>query len=147
MSKAVDFAVRGLGLAATAFFGYKGVELLTDFPEPCQLMLEQARAHPAVEERVGKPLHRSMLWSGRVTDKRASVQIPVYGEKGSATLVGRAVRTHTDSAASSWAVLCLEIEHPGMVPPPLSLMPEVPQASAEEMAKHAAFHQTMRRDR
>lgn len=146
MAKAVDFAVRGLGLAATAFFGYKGVELLVDFPEPCRLMFEQARAHPAVEERVGTPLRRSMLWSGRVTDKRASVQIPVYGDKGSATLVGRAVCTPTGGGASSWAVLCLEIEHPGMQPPPLSLMPEVPQASPEEMAKHAAFHQLMRRD-
>jgi hypothetical protein len=141
----VDMAVRAVGLGASAFFGFKAIELLVEFPEPCQLMLEQARAHPAVEERLGLPLHRSWLWSGRVTEKRASVQIPVWGERGSATLVGRAVCTPVSESSTRWDVLMLELESPGMDPPPVSLMPEVPQASPEEMAKHAAFHAAMRR--
>ncbi|KAG8470921.1 hypothetical protein KFE25_009342 [Diacronema lutheri] len=143
---------RGVGLTAAAFCGYKAVELLLDFPEPCRLMLEQAREHPLVAERVGSEVRRSFFWTGRVTDKRAAVQIPVWGERGRATLVGRAVcspregsSTASGSVARAWDVLCLEIESPGQNPPPQSLMPEVPQASLEEMAKHAAFHRALAR--
>lgn len=155
---AADFAVRGLGLAASAFCGFKVYELLVDFPTPCQLMVEQARGHPAVAERVGTPMQRSFFWTGRVTEKRAAVQIPIWGPLGRATLVGGAVCTPLAGSADApdaseqpparlWDVLTLEIESPGQVPPPVSLMPEVPQASEEEMEKHRSFHRALARPR
>lgn len=156
----MEHAVRGVGLAASVFCGYKLVELLRDFPEPCQLIVAQASAHPVVAEQLGTPLHRTLLWSGRVTEKRAAVQIPVWGLRGRGTLVGRAVCAPIDNLKASgdqdgggavqpckWEVLMLELESPGNVPPPRNLMPEVPQASAEEMEKHAAFHRALARPR
>ncbi|KAJ1621062.1 hypothetical protein T492DRAFT_1073317 [Pavlovales sp. CCMP2436] len=137
-----ELAARAAGAAATAFCTYKGVELLLEFPEPCELMLAQARAHPAVAERLGAEMQRSLMWTGRVTDKRAVVTIPVYGERGGANIVGRACCTQGEDGAK-WDVLTLDLESPGHVPPPVSLMPEVPQASPEEMARHVAFHRSL----
>lgn len=142
----LDRVVQGAGAMTTAYCGYRLFELYYDFPEPCRLMLAEARAHEKVREHVGESITRSMFWSGTVTDRRASVQIPVTGEHGSGVIVGKALRTNTpDNAQDLWRVLMLELDGVPGQPSADLLPPPVITASPEALAAAAAAHGSLGR--
>lgn len=132
---------QGVAGGVALYCGYKAMELLFEFPEPCQMMMQRALDDSQVREVLGAPpLRRSLLWSGTVTGERASVRIPVWGDRGGAHLVGRAVRSKQGDE-TLWHVLTLELEG-ATLDKPLHVLPDkgVAQPTPAAVAAFSGLH-------
>lgn len=94
----------GLGVGLTLAWAAKFV---FDWPEVCQIMVEQAEQHPLIEQELGLPLKASYFWSGSVSEERGVVTIPVTGPNRSGVLEGRAVLEQ-----NGWRILLLQCVFP-----------------------------------
>mmetsp|Transcript_576 Transcript_576/g.672 ORF Transcript_576/g.672 Transcript_576/m.672 type:complete len:213 (+) Transcript_576:120-758(+) len=90
--KLADVLIRigcGLGLGYTLA---GTVDFVFEFPEPLAITWKLCQENSEISEVFGKPLSKSYLWDGSVTEYQASVTLPISGSKGNGSLVGRLIK-------------------------------------------------------
>jgi len=143
--QSANHIIRPIGDAlAAAVAGYllvSAIIYLTDFPPICQIILSMAEQSPFLQEHIGTPMTRSLLWWGTATDDYAKVSIDITGPKGCARVDAKAVRGYN----GEWEVVYLHGALPqfdmrltDLLPPSEldNIMPYVPQAD-DPTAAHA----------
>jgi hypothetical protein len=139
--KAIVFFGDAFFAGLFSFLAVKGVRDVTDFPPVCEAIFNMAKDSAFLQEHLGTPIDRSLLWWGTVADNYAKVSIDVSGPLGVARVDAKAIQGYN----GDWEVVYLhgalpkfEMRLTDLLPPEegQNTMPYIPQHN-DPSAAHA----------
>jgi hypothetical protein len=100
------YAIVGTLGGVVALGAYQLYSLVTEWPEPCERMLQLAAANADVAKHTGLPLRRDQWWDGSVTSNTVVARVGLSGPTGKALLRGQAVK---QPGTTDWHLMNCEV--------------------------------------
>lgn len=103
-----DYMHHGISLLLFGTFGYLLAQTylyITDFPEPCSVILQLVQSNTELQHILGNPITTNGLYSGNVSDNKATISLPIKGDKNTGVLHAKLYRADINDI---WRIVYLQ---------------------------------------